>query len=320
MAPKVARNSPKVFKFRLSIHAATMSLFIASLNSGSNGNCYYVGNSEEAVLVDAGIPCREIEKRMERLNLSMSNVKAVFISHEHSDHISGVGKLIKRYKLPLYITESTRQNGQLNVQPDLVFSFQAYEPVQIGNLTITAFPKFHDACDPHSFIVKHNDVTVGVFTDIGAPCDHVINHFRQCHAAFLEANYDEEMLQRGRYPYFLKNRIRGGHGHLSNIQALQIFTQHRPPFMSHLLLSHLSRDNNSPELVRDLFRKYTTGTKIYIASRYEETEVHHITGEPVIPVPAMATWLPVAVPAPIATVARVTVVSRKRVVNQLSLF
>ena len=273
-------------------------------------------------MVDAGIPCREIEKRMERLNLSMSNVKAVFISHEHSDHISGVGKLIKRHKLPLYITESTRENGRLNIQPDLVFSFQAYQPVQIGNLVVTAFPKFHDACDPHSFIVKHNDVTVGVFTDIGAPCDHVINHFRQCHAAFLEANYDEEMLQRGRYPYFLKNRIRGGQGHLSNVQALQIFTKHRPPFMSHLLLSHLSRDNNSPELVRNLFRQYTTGTKIYIASRYEETEVHHITGEPVIPVPARLTTLPVPVTAPIpaATVTKVTLVSRKRVVNQLSLF
>jgi len=299
-----------------------MSLFIASLNSGSNGNCYYVGNTEEAVLVDAGIPCREIEKRMERLGLNMATVKAIFISHEHSDHISGVAKLVKRYKLPLYITESTRENGQLNIQPDLVFSFRGYEPVQIGNLTVTAFPKFHDACDPHSFIVTHNTVTVGVFTDIGAPCEHVIKHFSRCHAAFLEANYDEEMLQRGRYPYFLKNRIRGGQGHLSNIQALQIFTQHRPPFMSHLLLSHLSRDNNSPELVRDLFRQYTTGTKIYIASRYEESEVYHITGEPVIPVPAMLTTLPVPAPVPVPAtrVVKAAVISRKRIVNQLSLF
>lgn len=291
-----------------------MSLFVTSLNSGSNGNCYYVGNDEEAVLVDVGIPCREVEKRMERLNLSIHNVKAIFISHEHSDHISGVTRLVKKYKLPLYITEATCSNGQLNIQPDLVYAFYPYEPVQIGNLSVTGFPKFHDACDPHSFIVTHNKVTVGVFTDIGAPCEHVIKHFGQCHAAFLEANYDEDMLQMGRYPYFLKNRIRGGKGHLSNAQALKIFTDHRPPFMSHLFLSHLSRDNNSPELVNDLFNRYTTGTRIVVASRYEETAVFHITGEPVALRPALSTALPAAKPPLIMPL------PRKRVVNQLSLF
>lgn len=283
-----------------------MSLFIASLNSGSNGNCYYVGNNEEAVLVDAGIPCREIEKRMARLNLSLRNVKAVFISHEHSDHISGITKLVKRHKLPVYITESTRQGGRLNLQEDLVFPFHAYQPVQIGNLSVTAFPKFHDACDPHSFIVSGNNVTVGVFTDIGAPCEHVISHFRQCNAAFLEANYDEDMLLRGRYPYFLKNRIRGGKGHLSNTQALRLFTEYRPPFMSHLLLSHLSRDNNSPEMVHDLFRQNASNTQIFIASRNEETEVFHITAS------SHTATIPAAYTRPSLT--------SKRIVNQLSLF
>jgi phosphoribosyl 1,2-cyclic phosphodiesterase len=255
-----------------------MSLSIASLNSGSNGNCYYIGNSRNAVLIDAGISCRETEKRMKRIGLDIKKVRAVFISHEHTDHIRGVAVLANKYNLPVYITESTLQNGGLALSPESVFSFKAYEPVCIDEITITAFPKFHDAAEPHSFIVASDDIRIGVFTDIGAPCEHVIRHFQQCHAAFLEANYDELMLENGRYPIYLKNRIRGGKGHLSNSQALALFTIHRPTFMSHLLLSHLSKDNNDPELVLNLFQKHANGTRVVVASRYEESEVYTIGG------------------------------------------
>ncbi|MEC5145536.1 MBL fold metallo-hydrolase [Chitinophaga sp. 212800010-3] len=254
-----------------------MSLFITSLNSGSNGNCYYIGNEEEAVLIDAGISCRETEKRMARLGLTMNKVKAIFISHEHIDHIRGVAVLVRKYRLPVYITNSTMVHGGLNLDEQFVRSFSAYDPIQVGGLAVTAFPKHHDASEPHSFVVAGNEVTIGIFTDIGAPCEHLIRHFQQCHAAFLEANYDEDMLEKGRYPYYLKNRIRGGKGHLSNRQALEVFTTHRPPFMSHLLLSHLSRDNNNPELVKALFDQHAAGTNIVVASRYAETAVYRIT-------------------------------------------
>ena len=122
-----------------------MSLFITSLNSGSNGNCYYIGNDNEAVLVDAGISCRETEKRMTRLGLAMSKIKAIFISHEHIDHIRGVNVLAKKYRLPVYITNSTLVHGGLSLEAQLVMPFNPYEPVQIGTLLITAFPKHHDA-------------------------------------------------------------------------------------------------------------------------------------------------------------------------------
>ena len=253
-----------------------MSLFITSLNSGSNGNCYYVGNETEAILIDAGIPCREVEKRMQRLGLSMHKVKAVFISHEHTDHISGLKVLSKKYQLPVYVTLATRRFGRLKLQEHLVTPFTAHEPVVIGNISITAFPKFHDAADPYSFIVSCNKIKVGVFTDIGTTCENLIHHFKQCHAAFLEANYDETMLENGSYPYFLKNRIRGGKGHLSNKQALELFTMHKPSFMSHLLLSHLSKNNNCPDLVKHLFDQHAGDVKMIIASRYEETAVFHI--------------------------------------------
>jgi phosphoribosyl 1,2-cyclic phosphodiesterase len=254
-----------------------MSLFITSLNSGSNGNCYYIGNDREAILVDAGISCKETEKRMRRLGLSMDKIKAIFISHEHTDHIKGVQVISKKYQLPVYITNDTLLNGGLTLNEQQVLSFQAYVPVQIGDISVTAFPKFHDAAEPHSFIVACNEIKIGVFTDIGAPCEHLIKHFQQCHAAFLEANYDEQMLEQGRYPYYLKKRIRGGHGHLSNTQALELFKTHKPAYMSHLLLSHLSKDNNNPELVLNLFNQHAGDTKIIVASRHEESEVYYIS-------------------------------------------
>jgi phosphoribosyl 1,2-cyclic phosphodiesterase len=254
----------------------TMSLFVSSLNSGSNGNCYYIGNDKEAVLIDAGISCRETERRLKRLELSIKKIKAIFVTHEHADHINGVSRLSRRHNIPVYITADTVLHGRLNLKEHLVVPFRAYDPVTIGQLVITAFPKVHDAIDPHSFIVAHEEVTIGVFTDIGVSCKHVIKHFEQCHAAFLESNYDEKMLETGSYPISLKNRIRDGRGHLSNMQALQLFVNHRPEFMSHLFLSHLSENNNTPEIVAKLFTRIAGSTEIIIASRDNETSVYHI--------------------------------------------
>lgn len=258
-----------------------MSLFIASLNSGSNGNCYYIGNRQEAVLIDAGISCRETEIRMARLNLSMKKVKAIFITHEHRDHVKGVRMLSKKYQLPVYITPATLQQ-RVSIKRHLVAHLEAYKPVKVGSLTVTGFPKFHDARDPHSFIVANETVKVGVFTDLGVACPHVIDHFKQCHAAFLEANYDDHMLDTGRYPFHLKNRIKSDVGHLSNNQALELFLQHRPSFMSHLFLSHISKENNSPALVENLFKPVGGDTKIVIASRYHETKVFPIHSKPAV--------------------------------------
>lgn len=255
-----------------------MSLSIASLNSGSNGNCYYVGNSTEGVLIDAGISCRETERRLKRLGLSIKMVKAIFITHEHADHINGLPKLVKKYYLPVYLTPSTKGNLRSGWKEIRSITFQAYEPIPIGRLTVTALPKFHDAVDPHSFIVAHNNINVGVFTDTGRMCQDLVRNFNQCHAAFLESNYDEVMLETGGYPQYLKDRIRKGFGHLSNKEALQLFLNHRPPFMSHLILSHLSANNNKPEIVADLFNRVAGKTAIIIASRKKETLLYQIDG------------------------------------------
>lgn len=251
-------------------------LFIASLNSGSNGNCYYVGNHEEAILIDAGISCRETEKRMLRLGLSMQKVKAVFISHEHSDHIKGLCTLATKHNLPIYINGGTLNACRFNLRQDLIRDLNNNNQIQIGNLLVNSFTKIHDAAEPCSFTVSYGATKVGVFTDLGVVCDQLTHHFKQCHAAFLETNYDEDLLQKSAYPYFLKQRISGGKGHLSNTQALALFKSHKPSFMTHLLLSHLSKDNNCPELVSNLFKTHADGTEIIVASRYEETQVFTI--------------------------------------------
>jgi phosphoribosyl 1,2-cyclic phosphodiesterase len=256
-----------------------MPLSFASLNSGSNGNCYFIGNGEEAVFIDAGLTCKETELRMKRLGLAMSLVKAIFISHEHSDHIQGVSQLVAKYKIPVYFSQPTLKEAGFGRIRKYAFHFTATQPVMIGGLRITAFKKKHDACDPHSFIISAAKTNIGVFTDIGEPCDQLIHYFKQCHAAFLETNYDEDMLENGSYPRYLKKRISGGSGHLSNRQALELYIRHRPTFMTHLLLSHLSKENNSPELVESLFTSVPAETRVIIASRYQETALYQIMPE-----------------------------------------
>ncbi len=253
-----------------------MSLFIASIASGSNGNCYYIGNDAEAVFIDAGISCRETEVRMARLGLKMELLKAIFISHEHRDHITGVSLLARRYNIPVYATPGTSHGGRLNLDGDLIFPFLKNEPVLIGGLSVFPFSKLHDAWDPHSFTVSHKGVTVGIFTDCGGICEELKRHFATCHAAFLEANYDDEMLENGNYPYHLKRRISGGKGHLSNAKALELFRKYKSELLTHVLLSHLSKDNNCPDKALQLFKPHAGKVKVSVASRDCESEVFFI--------------------------------------------
>jgi len=253
-----------------------MPLFISSLNSGSNGNCYYIANDNEAILVDVGISCREIERRMKRLDLSIAKVKAIFISHEHSDHIRGLRVLAKKYQILVYITPKTLIYSRLALDGHLIRSFKAFDTIRIGELEIYAFPKAHDAIDPHSFLVSSNGVNIGVFTDIGEVCDYLVTSFKRCHAVFLETNYDDEMLDSGNYPFYLKHRIRGGKGHLSNKKALDLFVSHRPSYLSHVFLSHLSANNNRPVTVQNLFVEHADNVEIVLASRSQETSVYCI--------------------------------------------
>ncbi|MFM2049499.1 MAG: hypothetical protein RI955_2047, partial [Bacteroidota bacterium] len=220
----------------------------------------------------------EVEQRLKQLNLSIKTIKAIFISHEHTDHIRGVSVLANKYSLPVYITHKTARHG-IRLIKHLSKEFEAHQPINIGDLTVVAFDKKHDAIDPHSFIVSGNGATVGVFTDIGLVCENLVHYFKQCNAVFLESNYDEAMLENGKYPMLLKKRITGGEGHLSNKQAVELFKNHKPEFMTHVILSHLSKENNTPEIAEKTFTKYADSVEIIVASRFQASDVYHIKSE-----------------------------------------
>lgn len=222
---------------------------------------------------------------MKRLDLAMDKVKAIFVSHEHGDHITGVPQLSRKYQLPVYITPPTLRDSRIPLEPSLVNSFWPDKPVNIGKLSITAFSKHHDAIDPHSFVISQHGVKIGVFTDIGTCCPQVKKYFNECDAVFLESNYCSDMLEKGRYPYHLKKRISGGRGHLSNTEALELFSKFRGQQLKYLILSHLSSNNNDAELVNRLFTAHAGNTTIVVASRYKETEVYRVdssTHRPVV--------------------------------------
>lgn len=256
-----------------------MALYFSSLNSGSNANCYYAGTRDFGLLIDAGLSCRETEKRMKSLGLPMENLRAIFISHEHSDHIYGLPGLVKKYRLPVFITDKTLHSLPFSLEEELVRPFSHGKKIGLGELEITPFRKNHDAADPHSFIVSAYGIQLGVMTDIGYPCKQVIRYFSRCDAAFLEANYCEQMLEKGDYPWPLKQRIRGDEGHLSNTQALELFLNYRSPSLKTLILSHLSKNNNHPSLVGSLFEPHAGNTEIIVASRYEAGKLYVLEGK-----------------------------------------
>ncbi len=245
-----------------------MSLYFTSLNSGSNGNAYYIANEQEAVLIDVGISCKLLEQRLQDIALNPSKIKAIFISHEHSDHIKGLIAFSNKYAVPVYGNAKTLQRC-LGRTPALCRIIHNKEVVSIGSLNITAFSKRHDAIDPISYTVEHRETVVGVFTDIGKVCSNLSHHFSLCDAAFLESNYDDGMLHNGSYPSFLKQRITGGFGHLSNAEALAFFLEHRTERLQYLLLAHLSGSNNTPQLVEELFAPHHKNIHIKVASRQE---------------------------------------------------
>ena len=240
---------------------------ICAIASGSNGNCYYIGNENEAVLIDAGITHRQFLIRMEEKQLDVSKVKAIFISHEHIDHVRGARVLFKKLNIPIYFTKKTLENTHDNSKPLEYNFFESDMPILIGEIEVHPFTKNHDATDPCSFRVVNNNVHVGVLTDIGEPCQNVITHVKQCDALFIEANYDEKMLWQGAYPPYLKKRVASDDGHLSNEQACKLVAKHSNGNLKYIFLSHLSAQNNTRELALCAFEQLSKKCDVRVTYR-----------------------------------------------------
>jgi phosphoribosyl 1,2-cyclic phosphodiesterase len=253
-------------------------LKIASIASGSNGNCYYLGNDDDAILIDAGVSAKQIAERMNRLGLSLSKLRGLFISHEHADHIRGIDVFSRKHAVPVFMTQKTYVSYGHVIRDTLLNFFLPGKPVQLGNISVHPFLKSHDAIEPCSFSVSSGNRNVAVITDIGLQCENVIDHIRNADAAFLESNYDDQMLKTGPYPAYLKRRIASDVGHLSNTQAASLALEYASARLKHIFLSHLSANNNTPELALSTFiqltrRRSDLKLDVLIASREKESRV-----------------------------------------------
>lgn len=251
-------------------------LEICAIASGSNGNCYYVGNEKDAILIDAGISAKQIILRMKERGLNPAKVKAVFVSHEHSDHMRGVRGVNKKLQVPIFLTVKTHSGLYKNLRPDCPKFFTPGNTIEVGEFTIHSFLKNHDASEPCSFRVQYKEKNIGVFTDIGEPCDNVKSHLQKCDGLFLEANYDEKMLWEGRYPYFLKQRVASEVGHLSNDQAFELLDKHVGENLQCVFLSHISKENNTPEIASKRMDSLSAKFEVKVATRFEASEVYRL--------------------------------------------
>ncbi|MBO6015978.1 MAG: MBL fold metallo-hydrolase [Lachnospiraceae bacterium] len=232
---------------------------LLSIASGSSGNCIYVGDGQTHILVDAGISGKRIEEGLGTIGLSTADIDAIFVTHEHIDHIAGVGVLSRKQRIPIYATKGTIE-GILNtksvgaIDPMLFHPIATEEVVTIGNLRVDPMPISHDAREPVAYRIYAGEKRLGIITDLGYYTEEIVEGLRDMDALFVEANHDENMLQVGPYPYPLKRRILGDRGHLSNENSGRLLSKVLCDRLKYIVLGHLSKENNMPELAYEAVR------------------------------------------------------------------
>ena len=224
------------------------NLSICILASGSRGNAIYVSGGSTSILIDAGLSGIEIERRLNSKGLHPENLDAILVSHEHTDHIKGVGVLSRRFNLPVFISSKTEkaaisQLGTVRV----IKNFECGSTFMINNLSIHPFSISHDAEDPSGFTVNQNGTKIGLATDLGIATSMVKEHLKGCSLLILEANHDEDMLLNGPYPWPVKQRIRSRTGHLSNEASKNLLKEVQHDRLKYVILAHLSETDNTPQ-------------------------------------------------------------------------
>ncbi len=228
------------------------TLRFSVLASGSGGNACYVETNGARILIDAGLSCREMERRLTAVGVSASRLDGIVLTHEHLDHIRGAGPMARRYNLPLYINSGTLENGQktLGKIPELRL-IETGGSLFINDLVIETFTKCHDAADPMGIVISSNGTRIGLATDLGRSTRLAEERLKGCQALILEFNHDPEMLDEGPYPLYLKRRIKGPDGHLSNQKGGELLRALSHADLRLVVLAHLSKINNDPEKARE---------------------------------------------------------------------
>lgn len=231
-----------------------MNIKFLSLASGSSGNCYYLSDGNTSILIDGGLGIRTVKKTFKDFDLSLGDVKAIFVTHDHTDHVKAVGYLAGKHNIPVYATHEVHEGIKRNccVTEKLSERMKRYiskgETVRLDNLEITCFDVPHDSTDNVGYSIKICDKTFTFITDIGHITPTVTRFASISDYLVMEANYDKSMLDTGHYPIHLKKRIAGGNGHLSNKELAEFISCNFPEHLKYLWLCHLSNNNNHPEL------------------------------------------------------------------------
>jgi phosphoribosyl 1,2-cyclic phosphodiesterase len=223
----------------------------ANLGSGSQGNGTLVAANDTYVLLDCGFSLRETERRLARLGVTVGQLSAILITHEHADHVHGVELLSRRHGVPVYLSQGTASG--LRKPVPAAGHVAGGDVLQIGDLSIAVVAVAHDAREPTQYVFSDGKRRLGVLTDLGSWCNKIVDHYQGLDALMIESNHCLDMLARGHYPHFLKQRVGGDHGHLNNLQAARLVAELGWRDYQHLVLAHLSRKNNLPQLARQCF-------------------------------------------------------------------
>lgn len=222
-----------------------------TLYSGSSGNCVFISDQKTNILIDAGRSGKDIETTLQKIGRSAGEINAILVTHEHIDHTKGIGILSRKYKIPIYANQNTwnaMKNTVGKVDKENIRHFSTGEEFEIGNIGVKAFDIPHDAVEPvgYNFYIGSKKVTSA--TDIGHISENLVDNLKNSDILLIESNHDIEMVKVSSYPYFLKQRILGDHGHLSNEATGKLLCSLVEHGISKVLLGHLSRENNFPEL------------------------------------------------------------------------
>ncbi len=239
---------------------------ICMLASGSQGNSIYVSDGDTALLIDAGLSGVEIERRMRARHLDIQHLDAIIVSHEHTDHIRGVGILARRYQIPVYISARTHETAAAQLgKLKQVVNFSCGTGFAVNALSLRPFSISHDAADPAGFTICNNGHKIGIATDLGIATAMVRHHLKDCCCLILEANHDVPMLEQGPYPWSIKQRVKGRTGHLSNESSRELLMDVMHDRMTHLILAHLSETNNTPEKALRVVTEHLTNTRLQLS-------------------------------------------------------